>query len=247
MRIIKMLTVYLLILSICVFCSKAKAETQTKKFVTALTNSEIEEGFTLLFDGNTTNGWRGYNKEIFPEKGWEIDNGALRCIANGKGGDIITEKEYGNFELKLEWKIAKGGNSGIFYRGKESKKDGIWKSAPEMQVLDNENHADAKKGRDGNRKAGTAYDLIPAVPQNARPYGEWNTVKIICRDTHIEHWMNEKKVLEYNTESDKWKKLVKNSKFAPYPEFGQIRKGHIALQDHGNDVWYRNIKIKVLK
>ena len=245
MRTIKILVVVLIILSISVFYSTAGA--QTKEFVTKLTQAEIDEGYKLLFDGKTTIGWRGLNKEKFPEKGWEIDKGMLHCVANGKGGDIITEEEYGNFELKLEWKIAKGGNSGIFYRGKETPGSGIWKSAPEMQVLDNENHADAKKGKNGNRKAGTLYDLIPAVPQNAKPFGEWNSVKIVCRDTHIEHWMNGEKVLEYDTDTEEWNELVKNSKFAPYPEFGKMSEGHIALQDHGDDVWFRNIKIRMLE
>jgi len=231
-----------------VACSKNKGQ---KELLNKLTEEEKTEGWVLLFDGKTTKGWRGYNKETFPQVGWEIVDGTLHCIASGRGeaghgGDIITEKTYKNFILKLEWKIAPGGNSGIFYRAVEKPGRPIWQMAPEMQVLDNERHPDAKLGKNGNRQAGALYDLIPANPQTTKPAGEWNKVKIYVNEDHVEHWLNGKKVLEYNLWTPQWKEMVKNSKFAKYPDFGEYKEGHIGLQDHGDDVWYRNIKIKEL-
>ncbi len=137
-----------------------------------LTRAEIDGGWMLLFDGETFNGWRGVNKEAFPETGWNIDDVSLHCLksgkgeAGGRGGDIIYDKIFSNFHFKLEWKIDTGGNSGIFYLGQEIEGQPIWKTAPEMQVLDNERHPDSFLGKDGNRQAGSLYDLIPAVPQN---------------------------------------------------------------------------------
>lgn len=210
-----------------------------------LTVDEKEEGWKLLFDGTTTDGWRSYNGEEFPEKGWEVKDGMLTVISQGGGGDIITEEKYGNFELKLEWRVQKSGNSGIFYRAMEQPTQPIYWSAPEVQILDNENHPDAEMGEDGNRKAGSLYDLIPAKPQNANPYGEWNSVKIVAEGPKIEHWQNGEKVLEYELWTNEWYEMIRNSKFASHPEFGDARKGYIGLQDHGDRVDFRNIKIKV--
>lgn len=216
-----------------------------------LSKKEKEEGWVLLFDGKTSEGWRGNNKDHFPG-GWEIVDGTLHCKASGAGeagsedgGDIITTKEYSNFRLKLEWKIAPGGNSGIFYLGKEREGWPIYKTAPEMQVLDNERHPDARAGKDGNRQAGSLYDLIPAVPQNAKPAGEWNTVEIEVYQGSVWHRQNGKTVLEYHLWTDDWYDLVKDSKFPGLnPDWADVAKsGVIGLQDHGNDVWFRNIKI----
>ncbi len=216
-----------------------------------LTKQEIEEGWVLLFDGKTSKGWKGNNKDHFPT-GWEIVDGTLHCKASGQGeagsndgGDIITTKEFSNFRLKLEWKISPGGNSGIFYLGKETEGWPIYKTAPEMQVLDNEKHPDARMGKDGNRQAGSLYDLIPAVPQNARPVGEWNEVEIEVFKGSVWHRQNGKTVVEYHLWTDDWKELVKDSKFpALNPDWVNVpSKGVIALQDHGDNVWYRNIKI----
>lgn len=212
-----------------------------------LTEREKEEGWKLLFDGTTTDGWRSYNGDEFPDKGWEVDNGLLTVLADGGGGDIITEENYGNFELKLEWRVQKSGNSGIFYRAMEQPTQPIYWSAPEYQILDNENHPDAGMGENGNRKAGSLYDLIPAKPQNANPYGEWNSVKIVANGAKIEHWQNGEKVVEYELWTNDWYEMIRNSKFASHPEFGDAREGYIGLQDHGDRVDFRNIKIKVLK
>ncbi|MBL7111803.1 MAG: DUF1080 domain-containing protein [Bacteroidales bacterium] len=218
-----------------------------------LTQEEIDGGWVLLFDGETTTGWRGYNKPAFPDSGWDIEEAALHCLETGTGeagmgGDIIYDKEFSNFHLKFEWKIGTGGNSGVFYLGKEVEGWPIWKTAPEMQILDNEVHPDAMLGKDGNRQAGSLYDLIPAVPQNAKPAGEWNIGEILVYDGTVVHFMNGEKVLEYHLWTEDWYAMVKNSKFPEYQEnWAEVAKaGLIALQDHGHAVWYRSITIKEL-
>ena len=211
-----------------------------------LSDAEKEEGWELLFDGSTADQWRSYQKDDFPSQGWETEDGMLTVLSSGGGGDIITRKEYGNFILKLEWRVQKAGNSGIFYRALEQPTQPIYWSAPEMQILDNANHPDATRGKDGNRKAGSLYDLIPAKPQNAKPFGEWNSVKIVADGSHIEHWQNGEKVLEYELWTPEWYEMLRNSKFVDHPEFGDMHKGHIGLQDHGDTVHFRNIKIKEL-
>jgi hypothetical protein len=216
-----------------------------------LTAREAKDGLVLLFDGKTTDKWRGYDKKDFP-KGWEIADNAMHCIGSGRGeagqgGDIITKEKFKNFELTLEWKISEGGNSGIFYLAQEIPGEPIWKSAPEMQVLDNAKHPDAKLGVDGNRQAGSLYDLIPAKPQNAKPAGEWNTVKIMVYKGSVVHYQNDVKVLEYHLWTDDWKKMCADSKFKDYSAFvNTASEGFIGLQDHGDDVWFRNIKIRKL-
>ncbi len=213
------------------------------------------EKWIVLFDGTSTTGWRNYNKTTFPEKGWDIVDGALHCQGSGKGeaggggGDIVYDKKFKNFDLKLEWKISEGGNSGIFYLAQEGPEYGsIWMTAPEMQVLDNERHPDAQAGINGNRQAGSLYDLIPAVPQNAKPAGEWNTVEIKVYKGSVWHIMNGKTVLEYHLWTPEWNSLVAGSKFPSYnPNWANVAvEGYIGLQDHGDDVWYRNIKIREL-
>jgi hypothetical protein len=220
-----------------------------------LSKEEIAEGWELLFDGKTTDGWRNYGKATFPN-GWIIEDEALLCIGSGRGeagakegGDIIYDKKFSNFHLKIEWKISEGGNSGIFYLGQETPDyDYIWKTAPELQVLDNEKHPDSFLGVDGNRKAGSLYDLIPANPQNTKPAGEWNQVEIISYKGTIIHKMNGKTVVEYHLWTPAWEEMVAGSKF---PELNATwadvaSEGYIGLQDHGDDVWFRNIKIKEL-
>ncbi len=218
--------------------------------INSLSAQEQAEGWILMFDGKTTFGWRGYNKTEFPDSGWVVVDGTLHCIgsgmgeAGGKGGDIIFDRKFKDFDLKLEWKIDSAGNSGIFYLGQEIPDEPVWKSACEMQVLDNANHLDAKLGKDGNRQAGSLYDLIPADPQNSKPFGEWNQAEIIVSQGTVVHFQNGEKVLEYHIGTPDWDKMVKNSKFKDFPEFGKYKEGFIALQDHGNNVWYRGIKIK---
>jgi len=219
--------------------------------------SSKKDGFVSIFDGKTFNGWRGYNRTDMPTA-WTIEDGAMKINGSGKGeagakdgGDIIFDKKYKNFELTFEWKVAKGSNSGVFYLAKEVKGEPIYKSSPEYQILDNANHPDAKLGNNGNRKSASLYDLIPAVPQNSKPFGEWNTGKILVYKGTVVHSQNGKNVLEYHLWTSDWKSMVENSKFKGWEDFinagGENQEGFIGLQDHGDDVWYRNIKIKVLE
>jgi hypothetical protein len=158
-----------------------------------------------------------------------------------------SEKKEGNFELSLEWKVSEGGNSGIFYLAQEKPDQSIWKSAPEMQILDNAKHPDAKLGVDGNRAAGSLYDLIPGKFEAVKPAGEWNKVKIMVYKGTVVHWMNGEYVLEYHLWTQDWNDMVAKSKFKDYKDFvNTAEEGYIGLQDHGDDVWFRNIKIKEL-
>lgn len=214
-----------------------------------LSKKENKEGWILLFDGKTTKGWRGYNKSTFPAKGWDIVDGTLHCQAKGGGGDLIFEKKLSNFELSLSWKVSEAGNSGIFIFAKEVQGNPIYYSAPEYQILDNERHPDAKAGKNGNRKSASLYDMIPASPQNARPAGEWNEARIIAINGAVEYWQNGVKVVQFQMGTENWKKLCADSKFKNWPDFvnNPAKDGYIGVQDHGNDVWFKNIKLKELK
>lgn len=246
------LTKFFLISGLLVFilscANKPKADSEVKEEV----KQEMKEEWTDLFDGKTTDGWRSYGKEHFPEKGWVVEEKTLHVLGSGKGeagggGDIITNKKYKNFELSLEWKVSEGGNSGIFYLAQEKEDQEIWKSSPEMQILDNEKHPDGVLGVNGNRRAGALYDLIPCNPETTKGAGEWNHVKILVYKGTVIHWMNGENVLEYHLWTDDWKKMVANSKFKDYPDFvDPAMEGYIGLQDHGDDVWFRNIKIREL-
>ncbi len=215
-----------------------------------LTKKEKKEGWALLFDGKSANGWRGYNKTAFPEKGWAVEEGTLHVIGSsrgeaGGGGDLLFDKKFRNFELSLEWKVSEGGNSGIFYLAQEIPGEPVWKSAPEMQILDNEKHPDAKLGVDGNRAAGSLYDLIPGDFKAVKPAGQWNQVRIMVYKGTVVHYVNGKAVLEYHLWTEDWKNMVLNSKFKDYEWFlNTAEEGYIVLQDHGDDVWFRNIKIR---
>jgi len=233
---------------------KEEAAATEEVALNTLTQAEADDGWVLLFDGKTSEGWRGYKKDHFPTA-WQIVDNTIHMIGSGRGeagdregGDIIYDKEFQNFTVSLEWKISEGGNSGIFYLGQE-KLDFIWETAPEMQVLDNENHPDAKLGKDGNRMAGSLYDLIPAKPQNAKPVGEWNQVEITVYKGTVVHKQNGVNVVEYHLWTPEWNELVAGSKFPGLnPEWADVAsKGYFGLQDHGDDVWFRNIKIKELK
>jgi len=205
----------------------------------SLTDAEKAAGWRLLFDGKTTTGWRNYGKPTISD-GWVVQDGALTRV--GAGGDIITSDEFKNFELSIDWKIEPGGNSGIFYRAADDTDEIYW-NAVEMQVLDDAKHPD---GQSPVTSAGAAYDLYPAPPGHVHPGGEWNTARLIVNGNHVEHWLNGVKLLEYELGSRDWDSKVAGSKFKPHPRFGKNSQGHIGLQDHGNVVAYRNIKIRVL-
>ena len=214
-----------------------------------LTKKEKKSGWTLIFDGKTTNGWRGYTKPDFPEKGWDIVDGTIHCQAKGGGGDLILDKKLTNFELSLSWKISEGGNSGIFIYGKEVEGKPIYHSAPEYQLLDNERHGDAKAGKGGNHQSGSLYDMIPANPQNCKAAGQWNEAKIVSKGGNVEFWQNGVKVVQFQMANESWKKLCADSKFKNWDDFvnNPAKDGFIGLQDHGNEIWFKNIKLKELK
>ena len=204
-----------------------------------LTPAERAEGWRLLFDGKTTTGWRGWKMDTLPS-GWRAVDGALTRVR--KAADIMTTDKFKDFELKLEWKIAKNGNSGIFYRASEDD-DAIYWSGPEMQVLDDAGHPD---GQSRLTAAGSDYGLYPAPAGVVKPAGQWNQVRLVVKGQHVEHWLNGVKVVEYELGSPDWEAKVKASKFAPHPHYGRNREGYIGLQEHDFWVAYRNIKIRTL-
>lgn len=226
-----------------------------------LTNREIREGWKLLWDGKTTNGWRGAKIDKFPENGWQINDGELVVEENGghestNGGDIVTIKKYKDFILEVDFKFVKGANSGIKYFVDTELNMGKGSSIGcEYQILDDKEHPDAKAGVAGNRTLASLYDLITADPKLHAPdqgnnkrvnhYG-WNRARIVVKDKKVEHYLNGIKVVEYERRTQMWKALVAYSKYSVWPNFGEAEKGHILLQDHGNEVSFKNIKIKEL-
>ncbi len=215
-----------------------------------LTAEEVAQGWKLLFDGQTTKGWKGYNSEN-PGSAWKIQDGALMLDNRNKqegriigGGDIMTEEEYQDFEFTLEWKIESGGNSGIIYYVVEDEQyDYTWQTGLEMQVLDNVRHPD---GRIETHRAGDLYDLISSKFVAANGPDTWNKIRIVSKGGEVSHWMNGYEVVTFEMHNQVWNEMIAKSKFKDMPDFGQARSGHIALQDHGDRVWFRNIKIKPL-
>ena len=229
------------------------APAQNKTSANQLTGAEKAAGWRLLFDGKTFDGWRGFHSDKVPA-GWVVEDGCIKKIqAKGElgqaGGDLITADQFDNFEFSIEWKLSKGANSGIKYLVSESLppagRSGV---SFEYQVLDDDNHPDAKAGIAGNRTAGSLYDLIPASKaKKLNPVGEFNLTRIVVKGNHIEHWLNGMKVVEFERGGEILKKHIAESKFKDTKGFGETAKGHILLQDHGDAVWYRNIKIRALK
>lgn len=228
---------------------QSKTDTSMVAVPNTLSPEDSAAGWILLFDGQTPGKWRGYNKDHFPT-GWEVKDGTLFLKGSGRGeagaqegGDIIFPEKFQNFELNLEWKISEGGNSGIFYLAQESADKTIWQTAPEMQVLDNLKHPD---GRDTIHCAGALYDLIGVAKDKVKPVGEWNQVKLLVYKGLVEHWLNGEKVVEYHLWTPEWDAMVAKSKFPQYnKDWNKVaQEGYIGLQDHGDDVWYRNIRIK---
>jgi hypothetical protein len=215
-----------------------------------LTAQEKSEGWTLLFDGKNFDGWRKCNATDMAAN-WSVDDNAMKVArgakaGSGQGGDILFgSKKYGNFELSVDWRIEKEGNSGIFYYVVEYPDKPIYFAAPEVQVLDNWYAGDNKLT---NHLAGSLYDILPALPQNAKPAGEWNTIVIRVEDGHAIHTQNGVKVVEYTLWTPEWYQLIAKSKFKDWQGFkeGPAKEGYIGLQDHGYDCWFRNIKIREL-
>ncbi len=229
------------------------------------------DDYYVIFDGKSLDGWRGYGKDNVPER-WSVKDGCLHFEGTGtgegqtkEGGDIIFSHKFKNFILEFDWKVEKGSNSGVFYLAQEiSSKDAqgneqlqpIYISCPEYQILDNANHPDALLGVDGNRKSASLYDMIPAKPQNFTKYGEWQTGKIMVYKGTVVHYQNGENVLEYHLWTPKWTEMLQNSKFSQekWPLAfellnncgGENHEGYIGFQDHGDDVWFRNIRVKLM-
>ncbi len=243
-------TITVIVLISMVSCQSTHKEGQDSTTTdSAATNSEIsatENGWQPIFDGTSTAGWHTYGSST-PGAAWEVKDGALYLnTATKEGrGDLVTDNEYGNYELQLEWKISEGGNSGIIFNVKEdtAKYPRTYNTGPEMQVLDNEKHADAKIHK---HRAGDLYDLIASSEETVKPVGEWNEVRIISNNGKLDFYLNGTNVVSTTMFDDSWKALVTGSKFASMPGFGTFTSGKIALQDHGDEVWYRGIKIKEL-
>jgi 3-keto-disaccharide hydrolase len=215
-----------------------------------LTEREKADGWILLFDGVSTDGWRGYGRDDFPAGGWKAENGELVGTSSDgsmDGGDIITTGDFSDFELVFDFRVGTEGNSGVFYRVKEADGKGLWQVAAEYQVLDDPAYIAMGTVDMTTHLTGDNYDLQAAPIRPGHPKGEWNTGRIVVRGNHVEHWLNGQKMVEYDFFSDEWEALVAKSKFAEEEHYGRAVSGAIGLQDHGTPVWYRNIKIRPLE
>ena len=218
-----------------------------------LTEQETRDGWKLLWDGKTTEGWKGARISTFPSKGWVIENGILKVLKSGggestNGGDIVTTSKYKNFILKVDFKITEGANSGIKYFVNPDLNKGEGSAIGcEFQILDDEKHPDAKLGVKGNRTLGSLYDLIPASADKPFIKSGFNTATVVVIDNKVQHWLNGVKIVEYERNNQMWNALVAYSKYANWPNFGNAPEGNILLQDHGDEVWFKNVKIKELK
>lgn len=242
------LGIFLFITAIFCGCKSTKVTTMNAAQNT-LSAKEKNNGWQLLFDGQTTNGWHTYGKKT-AGKIWKADDGALHLDAASKktftteAGDLVSDNEFDNFDLQLDWKISKNGNSGIITFVKEDAKyKESYFTGPEMQVLDNDGHPDGKIYK---HRAGDLYDLIPSLKEPVKPVGEWNHVEIISNNSKLDFYLNNEHIVSTTMWDDNWRSMIAGSKFKAWPDFGTYKKGRIDLQDHGNDVWFRNIKIRKL-
>jgi hypothetical protein len=204
------------------------------------------DGFKPLFDGKTLDGWRGYEKTGTAETRWHVENGLVTIPGTGEGDtkgqrDLITDATYDQFDVKWEWKIALGGNSGLKYFVLEDQPSAI---GHEYQMIDDERHPDAKIGP--HRQTAALYDVFPAADRPLKPAGEWNDSEVIVKGNHVEHWLNGKRVLQYDLGSPELKAAIAKSKFKNIARFGTLVKGHLLIQDHGDQVWFRNLRVKTL-
>lgn len=226
-----------------------KRDSSTEPVVTDtennLTEQQQQDGWELLFDGKTLEGWRTFQEDV-PTSAWQAKDGKIVFVPSrekGSGGDLITKKQYENFHFKTDWKISECGNSGIIFLIQEEGKEKTYHTGPEMQVLDNECHSDAQYP---THRAGSLYDLIQALPETVKPAGEWNTAEIILNDGHLILKLNDTQVVETQMFNDDWAEMVADSKFKAWDGFGTFRKGHLGFQDHGDEVEFKNIMIKEL-
>ncbi|KAA5539235.1 3-keto-disaccharide hydrolase [Adhaeribacter rhizoryzae] len=235
----------LLLFLICLFTSACKHEKEfippnnTDLTMNKLTEAEKLTGWKLLFDGQTTAGWRNFNQPYI--KGWQASNGAL--TTPGKQGDIISEEQFANFELTLEYLLSAQGNSGIFFYVQDSPQySAIWHTGPEFQIIDDHHYPVPLTAK---QQTGANYDMQAPTKLAARKPGEWNQVRMLVNNGHVEHWLNGEKVVEYTFDSPAWQEQLATSKFATH-DYAKVRRGHLALQDHGDPVAFRNIKIREL-
>jgi hypothetical protein len=247
-RLVFRLAMLISILMVVAFAQKKMPLSQQN----SLSGKEKAAGWHLLFDGKTMNGWRGAYMDSLPKKGWQVSDGMLVVNESGGGeaafgGDIVTNEQYASFELKVDFKLTEGANSGIKYFVTEQlpKTPGSAIGC-EYQLLDDAKHPDAKLGINGNRTLASLYDVMPAHDKKVYPIGEWNHARILVKGKHVEHWLNGVKVLEYERGGKEFLAHKAESKFKDRPDFGEAKEGHILLQDHGNQVFFRNIKIRTI-
>lgn len=254
---LKTIIYFILLLFILTSCGEDKSKVEQVTGPNQLTQEEIADGWELLFDGKTLDGWRGIARNDIPDGHWKIEDNSIRKIGSGevpimadgqplKGGDLLTNQTFNNFELKFEWKISEGGNSGIKYNVIEEvsiNRESTNAFGYEYQVLDDDNHND---NVNPTHRASSLYDMIEAKGKNTKPVGEYNTAKIVFNKNHGEHWLNGKKVVEYDIDTPEFEEIFQKSKYRNNENFTNHKIAHIVLQDHRNDCWYRNIKIKKL-
>jgi hypothetical protein len=237
----------LILFSGCGQGAQREAETPQRN---VLSEAEIADGWELLFDGKTTSGWRGFQKEdLTIDEGWYVHNGELAAAGTGGdiGGDIVTNRKFRNFIFETEWRIDNGGNSGIFYLVGENGYKAVYETGPEYQLLDDLGFMNTSSEPEPWHMTGANYGMhAPSDPEAFKPATNPNTTRIVVNNGHVEHWLNGVKVVEYELWSDEWKELVASGKWADFPDYGRYREGHIALQDHGSRVWFWNMKIKEL-
>lgn len=249
-RTVRILLPSIILILACLWVSWSQKVSKEQPLSNTLTSKEKRQGWKLLFDGKTMNGWRGAYMDSLPKKGWEVRDGLMIVNESGGGeaafgGDIVTTDEYSNFELVVDFKLTDGANSGIKYFVIEAqpRTPGSAKGL-EYQLLDDAKHPDAKLGINGNRTCASLYDLMPASNKKVNPIGEWNHARILVKGKHVEHWLNGIKVLDYERGGKDFLAHKAESKFKDIPGFGEYPQGHILLQDHGNQVFFRNIKIR---
>ncbi|MFZ5516271.1 MAG: 3-keto-disaccharide hydrolase [Candidatus Zhuqueibacterota bacterium] len=225
-----------------VFCSMIHPLSGQDEWPNQLTQQEVRAGWRLLFDGLSSTGWKSATHAGFPSRGWLVKDGTLSVLANCRGGDIVTVEPFSNFELSLEFKLTPGAESGVKYLVPANSTHG-----PEYQILDDSVHSDAALGVAGNRSLASLYDLIPAENKIVRPVGEWNIARLFVDKNHAEHWLNGVKVVAFDRDTQMFRALVQKSMFKDIENFGLTNQGHILLQDHGDAVSFRNIKIRILR
>ena len=252
--------VFTLFLGLFASCGQ-KSESQNLASATeqnVLTEEEIANGWVLLFDGKTFDGWHGLGRDTFPKEHWVVEDGTMKKVSSdegpkmpdgqpAQGGDIITDATFDNYEFCFDWKISEGGNSGVKYNVSEeisvSQEPKTAALGWEYQVLDDERHSD---NLNPTHRAGSLYEMIEATNKTLMPVGEWNTSRIIINGNHGEHWLNGVKVIEYEMDSAEFEALFQKSKYRDIPGFKDKKVGHLVLQDHGNTAWYRNLKVRSL-